>query len=180
MKKHFASKVVVMLTAICMLVSSFATTTVFAAETTTPSVSYEAAENTRDSFGGKTIPYGTTIDYVMNKTFTDSTVLTVLRADTDDLRVHRLILKFHFKRASIDTGINPVKLTVELTRSDGYTKTYVSDETNYGEAEFVIDDFPVSYGGIVSVWVDASTADGYATNSNYRSITITESWAYCD
>lgn len=192
MNKKFLTKIVAIVSSFLMCISTLATVPVYAMET-----SEKNAEVQPYGVGGYaniptyvTIPYAVTyhifddnpnnfidrFDYSFENQKTLGTVTL-----SNDPRVHRFKIKLWFTNADTDRGPagSKVKLTLKMTRGNGTSKTVVVEQDvawGYYESEW----FTSYPGEKITLWADASTGAGQASNGNFRSLKFIDFQMYCD
>lgn len=125
--------------------------------------------------GTETLPLG---EYYIGKfTFTDQNLTPV---KTMPAGAQDLCFKILFSKASIDAGIGPVKLTVQIRDESGnvlLNETMIDQSgwvggTYYRYTTLYTSKINVYPGQKIQIWFDASSVDYLQSNGAYRSIQI--------
>lgn len=194
MNKNLLKRIVAIFSCVSIcIVSMISTVPVYAMEDVTnySKIQTYASNGYADIPTYVTIPYGVTYhifdgnpnDYIDRFDYTfenQKTLGTVSLAN--DARIHRFKIKLWFINATTDRGPagSKVKLTLRITRGNGTSKTVVIEQGEawgYYESEW----FENAYAGErITLWADASTGTGQASNGNFRSLKFIDFQMYCD
>lgn len=183
MKKKLFAKVVSLVLTMCFILAGSNPISSYAMEDDIMQLEVsENAEVSTRSVGQKNLEYGKDVEFKHNFDFRNYTRNIPAVKMPNDPRIHRVLLKFWFRKDKNDNGLGDVQLTVSLIRNgvvDGCAGPFRTTETETagGYTEVVVE-FDVSMNETVAFELDASS---YSTsNGNYRSIDIYRSWVYTD
>lgn len=187
MKNRFFVKLTYLLMTLCIAMGSFYAIPAYAAESDIQAnIPTQGNDIVPFSNGNINLEYAKDVEFRHNFDFRNSTENVPSVTMPHDSRIHRVILKFWFRKDKNDNGIGNVKLTVFIKRNgvvyEGAgpfeTKEVESgnnDSSHYTEA---VMEFQVSMDETVSFALDASSVG--LSNGNFRSIDVYRSWVYTD
>ena len=167
MKNFIRTKLIAFSMAVSMMIGFFTPITTFAAETEYTKDVDVKVDNSVTRAGVETLPYGW---YDIGAfTFTDCNYTPVKTVQGSVVS-----FSFLFKKASIDAGLGPVKLTVQICdeNCNPISPKWVYSLNSENDIQGIMTpDFNLGYTGRkIRIFTDASSVG--ASNGNYRSIDV--------